>query len=150
MDFAGQARLVVAALDLQLVRLVRDAIRTADIAGGKVGSFGRLPLGVPVPVNVVALPRDRFEPAPHIESRKTIHPTPRFEPRPVFHERIDIGVSASDTSEKAELAAVDRTPLPPPWRMPVWNLAIQPASKVKVHIHRTDVHNKGSLIDLFL
>jgi hypothetical protein len=146
-DFGSVASLAVASLDLQVVRLLRDAIRTADIAGGK---FCDSPVGISGHVNAIILPRDRFEPTPHIEPRKTIHPTPRFEPRPVFHERIDIDVSPSDTSGKSELAAVDRTPLPPPWRMPVWKMPLQPAAKVKVHIHRTDVHNKGSLIDLFL
>ncbi|MBC8106489.1 MAG: hypothetical protein H7Z14_07865 [Anaerolineae bacterium] len=141
------ASLAVASLDLQVVQLLRDAIRTADIAGGK---FGGLPLCDRGPINAIALPRDRFEPTPHIEPRKTLHPAPRFEARPVFHERIDIDFSSSDTSGKTELAAVDRTPLPPPWRTPVWKMPLQPAPMVKVHIHRTDVHNKGSLIDLFL
>ena len=148
MDFGSIASLAVASLDLRVVQLLRDAIRTADIAGGK---FGGLPLTVSgSSINAIALPRDRFEPTPHIEPRTTIHPTPRFEPRPVFHERIDIAVAPSDTCGKTELAAVDRTPLPPPWRTPVWETPIQPAPKVKLHIHRTDVHNKGSLIDLFL
>ncbi|CAN5618541.1 hypothetical protein BH09PLA1_BH09PLA1_08990 [soil metagenome] len=146
MDLGAQASLIVAASELSVIRLLRDAIRTADIAGGK---FGGGPAGASNPLNAVALPRDRFEPSPRIEPRQTIHPTPHFAPRLVFHERIDLD-STSDTSSKTELAAVDRTPLPPPWRMPVWKMPLQPAPVIKIHIHRTDVHNKGSLIDLFL
>lgn len=149
MDLGTQASLIVATMDLELVRLIRGAIRAADLAGGKVGALG-LPLsrnGAGV-LNAVALPRDRFEPAPRFEPRKTIHPTPRFEPRPVYHDRIDIDVTPSDISSPL-VHSVNRSPLPAPWQMPVWNLPVQPAPKVKVHIHRTDVHNKGSLLDLF-
>ena len=150
MDLGTQASLVVATLDLQLVRLIRGAIRAADIEGGKFGS----PCGVPPCAsndgvrNAISRPRDRFTPTPRFEPRPVHQPTPRFEPRLVYHDRIDIDVAASDTSSPVA-HPVNRSPLPAPWQMPVWNLPIQPAAKVKVHIHRTDVHNKGSLLDLF-
>ena len=143
MDLATRSSLIVASLDLQLVRLLRDAIRTADIAGGKFDDF---PLGASSnQLNAVPLPRDRFEPTPYFEPRKTIHPTPRFEARPVYHEQIEL--PALESSDKSTLS---HSPLPPPWKTPVWQMPIQPAQVVKVHMHRTDVHNKGSLIDLFL
>ena len=149
MDLGTQASLIVATLDLELVRLIRGAIRAADIASGKFGSCGPPLNGCSTgAINAVAKPRDRFVPTPRFEPRKVHHPTPRFEPRFVFHNRIDIDVAASDTSSPA-VHSVNRSRLPAPWQMPVWNLPVQPAPKVKVHIHRTDVHNKGSLLDLF-
>jgi len=143
------ANLAVASLDLQVVQLLRAAIRTADIAGGKFAGPGSPILARDRAIDKAILRREHFHPTPKFEPRPTYHPTPRFEPRPVFHDRFDVA-SPSDTSDKTELAAVDRTPLPPPWRQPVWKMPLQPAPKVKLHIHRTDVHNKGSLIDLFL
>jgi hypothetical protein len=150
-DRATQASLVVATLDLQLVRLIRGAIRAADLAEGKVGALA----GVPLPsirrdgrLSAAPSPPERFHPTPRFEPRPVVHPTPRIESRPVYHDRIDIDVAASDTSSPRP-RPVNRTPLPAPWQMPVWGLPIQPAPKVKVHLHRVDVHNKGSLIDLF-
>jgi hypothetical protein len=141
-DLRAQANLIVASLDLQLVRLLRGAMLAADLAGAEAGSpCSAIP-------SAASAPRDRFEPTPRFEPRKVHHPTPRFEPRPVFHDRIDIDVAASDTSSPAQRSS-DHGPLPAPWQQPVWNLPLQPAPMVKVHIHRTDVHNKGSLIDLF-
>lgn len=148
MDFGSVASLAVASLDLQVVQLLRDAIRTADLAGGVIGASGLRILERDRVIDEAILRREHFHPTPKFEPRPTYHPTPRFEARPVYHERVDC-VSPSDTSGKTELAAVDRTPLPPPWKTPVWKMPLQPAPMVKVHIHRTDVHNKGSLLDLF-
>jgi hypothetical protein len=138
-----QATLAIAALDLKLVRLLREAIRNADLAGGKVGPLGTVIAPQPGPRFVVD-PTPRFEPGP------VHHPEPRFEPRPVIHPQ--------PREEAAPVAApADSRPscrrepaLPAPWRQPVWKTELPPAPKVKVHLHRTDVHNKGSLIDLFL
>ena len=142
MDLRDQASLIVASLDLQLVRLLRGAMLAADLRGGQVG-----PSCSAIPSDHIE-PRDRYEPTPRFEPRHVIHPTPRFEPRPVYHDRIDIDVAASDTSSPVP-QSVDRTPLPAPWHTPAWEMPLQPAPVVKVHVHRTDVHNKGSLIDLF-
>jgi hypothetical protein len=139
--------LAVAALDLKLVRLLREAIRAADLAGGKTG-----PLGTVLAPQPDLLPRPVIHPTPRFEPRPVIHPTPRFEPRPVIHPQPRI----EDTPAPAPADCPHQCPspaaatLPPPWRVPVWKTELPPAIKVKVHLHRTDVHNKGSLIDLFL
>jgi hypothetical protein len=145
-----RASLVVAAMDLELVRLLRGAIRAADLAnGGQIGPLGTIeqPPGAR---------RDHFHPEPRFEPRPVFHPTPRFEPRPVIHPTPRIGAERPCPIPPAVPCPVPvakeagEAPLPPPWRMPAWQTSIPPAPAVKVHIHRTDVHNKGSLIDLFL
>lgn len=138
-----QAGLVVAAMDLKLVRLLREAIRNADLAGGKVGPLGTVLAPQPGQRPVI-------HPTPRFEPRPVRHPEPRFEPRPVIHSRPRVeerpGACPTEPSAKCHCEAT----LPAPWRQPIWKTEQPPASKVKVHLHRTDVHNKGSLIDLFL
>jgi hypothetical protein len=133
---------LVAALDLKLVRSIRDAIRTADIESGRTGPNGTFPqLG----------PRKVIEPTPRFEPRKVHHPAARFEPRPVIHPQ-------PLYSQQQTLAPVEpepqpcrtKSPLPPPWQQPVWKTPIPPPEQIKVHVHHTDVVSKGSLIDLFI
>jgi hypothetical protein len=142
--------LVVAAMDLEVVRLLRDAIRTADLShGGQEGPLGTI-------VKPPFARRDHFHPEPRFEPRPVVHPTPRFEPRPVIHPTPRIGadkpcpIAAYKPCPAPVAKEVNEGPLPPPWRMPAWKIPLPPAPVVKVHIHRTDVHNKGSLIDVFL
>jgi hypothetical protein len=139
--------LLVAALDLKLVRSIRDAIRTADIHSGRTGPRGTFPPLEPSP-------RKQVEPEPRFEPRVVYHPTPRFEPRPVVHCR-PIAVEPCDRQTLAPLEPEPqpcrtKCPLPAPWQESVWKTPIPAASEVKVHLHRTDVVHKGSLIDLFI
>jgi hypothetical protein len=147
-----QASFVVAAMDLEVVRLLRGAIRAADLsAGGQKGPLGTI---VSAPL---CCRRDRFCPDPIIEPRRRIQPTPRYEPRRVIHPTTrdaSAGPCCHCPPPPCPTAPVSKPagegPLPPPWRMPAWKIPVPAAPVVKVHIHRTDVHNKGSLIDLFL
>src|SRR5437867_3758963 len=76
MGIDSGVNLLVASVDLQLVRLLRDAIRTADLSSGKGGG----PLG-----SVGIGPRPTATPTPRINSRPVIHPTVRIEPRMSAH-----------------------------------------------------------------
>jgi hypothetical protein len=141
------ASLVVAALDLKLVRLLRDAIRTADLAGGKLGPRAALPL----------IAEDRFlarrviDPEPRFEPRPVIHPTPRFEPRPVIHPTVrvepNVVVAAAPNCGHPKSCP---GPLPPPWRQPVWEIPVPPRPVLKLVCYRPDMRHKGSLIDVFI
>jgi hypothetical protein len=131
-------------LDLKLVRLLREAIRNADLAGGKIGPLGTVLAPQPCPH-----PRHRVHPTPRFEPRPVIHPTPRFEPRPVIHPSPRLEPQPPCAPPEPQRCHRPAT-LPPPWRTPVWKTAVPPAIQVKLHVHRTDVQNKGSLIDLFL
>lgn len=148
---ADNAALVVAALDLKLVQDLRGAMRAADIASGRPQPVS--PLG-PAPTP----PPDRFDREPAFALRPVYHPEPRYEPRPVIHPtpRIEfqppikvpaeVEVLPPVCSSKAEVEC----PLAPPWRQPIWETPTAVPPKVKIVLHRTDIINKGSLIDFFI
>ena len=143
MGLETTASLVVAALDLKLVQLLRQAIRTADQSSGaaRVGEAH------------FSGPGTSLHAAPHIEPRQRIHPTPRFEPRPVIHPtpRVDLTISQISPPASDPLSPPKRNnSIEPPWKTVVWQIPTPPPAQVKVIIHRTDVAHKGSLIDLFI
>jgi hypothetical protein len=129
-------------MDLKLVRLLRDAIRTADLAGGKVGPLGTLVAPQPSP-------RHRVEPEPKIEPRLRHEPEPRFDPRPLIRPRPRVEFDLPVEAEPSHPRCPKAPRLLPPWRTPWWEIPSQPAPVIKLHIHQVDVISKGSLIDLF-
>jgi hypothetical protein len=132
---------IVAALDLKLVRLLREAMRGADAAAGKG------PLGTARRV----LAR-RVEPEPRIEPRHVIRPEPRFEPRPVVHPEPKLPAAPAPTAPPLEPEKPCKTesPIRPPWKVLPWQTPVQPAPKVKLIIRRPDIVSKGSLLDFFI
>lgn len=153
---ADNAALLVAALDLNLVQLLRGAMRAADIASGRrepVSALGPAPTPPP----------DRFEREPVFQNRRVVHPEPKFAARTVAHV-----ASAKQLPAPAKLAIETHapeiepcccsitikpeveSPLAPPWRQPIWATPIPPTSKVKIVKIRPDIINKGSLIDFFI
>lgn len=148
-DLSTTASLIVATMDLSVVRLLRQAIRTADLSSGNGGdSF--------TPSATIE-PRPHIHPEPLIEPRPHVHPEPVYTRRPVIHPHPRV--------EQANLACPSQTltpplriklqnPIQPPWRVLPWSdaraNAPQPRQTVKVHLHRTDVIRKGSVLDLFV
>jgi len=139
--------LLVAALDLKLVQLVRQAMRAADQHRG-----GSLPLG-PAPSPE---PRPRIHPEAQFDPRRVIHPTPRFEPRPVIHpeprfeqERLACDRRA-DTREVVVHTSPAELPLQPPWKTIPWENPAPPAPKIKVARPHPDIIHKGLLLDFFI
>jgi len=131
---AADVGLIVAALDLNLVRLVRGAM--APNPNGKAVAF----IG-PAPTNARFL------------SRPVVHPTPRFEPRPVIHPRprVEPLPCACEPPHEPEMPVRSKSPIEPPWKVLPWEEPpAQPAPKVKLAIYRPDVVSKGSLIDFFI
>jgi hypothetical protein len=149
MDAVGldtNVNLIVASLDLQLVRLLRQAMRTADCCG-------RLGLGVCDAKLIEA--RKRIHPTPHFEPRPVFHPTPRFLPRPVTYVRpspcvkpppLDAPPPAPECPRKTDPVLL------PPWKHlpPATESSAPPAPKLKFCIQRPDIVTKGSLIDFFI
>jgi hypothetical protein len=144
------AALVVAASDLQVVRLVRDAIRTADIQSGKgqpVSGLGPAPSRIErrfrLQPETEILPRRRIEPEPRIEPRRVIHPVDRYEPKESYLVPVPI-----DPCYKC----CPKSPIQPPWKVLPWHeqpkLRVVP--KVKVVLRRPDTVGRGSLIDVFI
>lgn len=151
MGLDGNIAAVVAALDLKLVRLLRDAMNNTPGGAAPAGLVG---------------PAATFEgrrtagPEPRIAPRPVVHPTPRFEPRPVIHPepRVDSPVYPCVVVEVRVDPPESKCPIEPPWRLLPWESAAapaqaeslaQPAHRVKPRIRQPDIVGKGVLIDLF-
>ena len=140
--------LVVAALDLELVRLVRAAMRGDCRCDGKV-----------IHPEPRIEPRKRIEPEPRIEPRKRIEPTPVFEPRKK-HRQDEVGSCCAACVSAAPVESVEKVPHPPcpvepPWKVLPWDERVRSAPvravrRIKVLRVRPDIQSKGSVIDLFI
>jgi hypothetical protein len=142
--------LLVAALDLKLVQLIRDAIRVTDLAGAteRGGSIGPEP---------TIEPRRHYEPTPVFEPRQHIHPAPIYErPRVIARGvapacRVEPPVTPGEPAVCPMECAPPAPPfMQPPWKTLPWENSAQPAVKVKVVKIKPDIVRKGSLVDLFL
>jgi len=136
--------LVVAALDLKLVKLLRDAIRTTDLAGAKQnGAIGPAP---------EILPRRHIHPEPVYEARPHVHPTPKYEARPVIHPppRVEVAPPIVIPPTPQCESQRHKSPFVPPWKVMPWQNPPQPALKVKVLKLKPDIVRKGLLLDCFL
>jgi len=140
---------ITATLDLQLVRLLRGAMRVADVEGGKLGCCD--PVGLD--------PCDRFErrpviePEPRIEPRMVFHPTPRIEPRPVIHPtpRVEETNNCCPPPPcEPEPCAITKSPILPPWKTLPCEIKQPAPVQIKMIVQHPDIHHKGSLIDLFI
>lgn len=142
---------IVATLDLQLVRLLRDAMRVADVSSAKDNCCGPLRNDFRC---------DRFEqrpvihPEPRYERRQVIHPEPRYEPRPVIHPtpRIEEQNNCCPPPPCCEPDPCEKTksPLLPPWKTLPCDIKVPAPVQIKIVVQRPDIHHKGSLIDLFI
>lgn len=149
--------LIVATLDLNLVRSVRHAMRAADLAAGRgqpVSSLGPAPSSI--------RPRPVHEPTPRFEPRPVHEPTPRFDPRPVHHPepavRPDVPAPVPAVAEPEQSRIAD-SPIQPPWKTLPWDApptvacpakAAQVAPRLKLVSGRPDVALRGTILDLFV
>jgi hypothetical protein len=144
--------MIVASLDLRLVRLVRAAMQPGN------GAAGPDRLVRPGPT---IEPRKRHEPEPEIEPRKRVTPEPHFEPRPVFPVRV-ASIARSDVCVVVEVQKTRETssgsPIEPPWKVLPWEMTpeaapirfARPVQRVKVVTGRPDIPCSGSVIDVFI
>jgi hypothetical protein len=150
-DLATNASLIVAALDLQVVRLLRAAIRSADLQSLADRQ---------APAATAARSAERSSHRCcdfYCDSRRYVCPKPVYAPRRVLHPtpRIDLHCAprlALDRHEKVAEPATAATPSPiqAPWKTLAWKDTPRVTMKVKMVQHRTDIINKGSLIDYFI
>ena len=135
-------------MDLSLVRLVRAAMRNADLAAGCRG--GDLLIGDD---RCCHRRRCHLHPEPAIEPRRHIYPTDVYEPREVIHPhpRVEQQVLACPPCYTAPPPpAKTPNPIQPPWKVMPWENPPQTRQTVKVHCNHTDVSRKGSVLDLFV
>jgi hypothetical protein len=142
--FGEVAALAVASLDLELVRLLRGAIRTADIEGGKIGRDETI-LRDPVFER-----RRHIEPEPKYEQRQVIHPEPRYLPRPIIHPTPRIEPECAPPAADPERPPEHTCPIQPPWKQLVWTMPIPRQPTIKIAVYKTDIPHKGSLLDIFI
>lgn len=143
--FETQAQLIVAAADLKLVRLLRQAMNPA--ATGPVAGIGPAPTAV---CRGVVEPRIRIEPEPRIEPRQVHHPDPRIEPRPVIHPAPRVVDPPRAAPLEPEQPSRLSCPIQPPWKVRVWDMPLPPTPRIKLVVQQPDIVSKGSLIDLFI
>ncbi len=147
----ANSALIVAALDLSLVRLLRSAIRTADLTVASERSINRVnnayvthrcccnwtdcPTTQPAPL-IPAV--DRYEPS------NTIVVT---EPeRPQLLPAMPLPVEAVVVRERDPL----ESPLQPPWKVLPWENPPRPVQNIKVVHYQPDIVCKGSVLDCFI
>jgi hypothetical protein len=142
---ASNVSLIVASLDLQVVRLLRAAIKNADAASSPARHTGLAP--------AATFERRRvIHPEPRYEPRRVIHPTPRFEPRPVERTQkacADLLPPCSATCAP-EASHITKSPIEPPWKKLPWENPPSPPRVIKVIIRKSDIASKGSIIDCFI
>jgi hypothetical protein len=148
-DLRVQADLVVATMQLNLVRLLRQAMRTADLAAGAEARDCFVPCADPLHRRLFChrlLCEERFE------RRLVIHPEPLYERRPVIHptprvEQMMLECPAPTMPPPAKTP----NPIQPPWAVLPWpKCSSQPRQPVKLHRCHTDVVNRGTMLDLFV
>lgn len=142
-----EASLIVATMDLAVVQMLRQAIRTADLsqAGSGGSSFA-------AGAAATYEPRRHIHPEPLYEPRPRIHPLPRYEARPIIHVHPRIEQQALDCPRQTPVSAASKpeNSIQPPWKMLPQENPLQPCQPIKVHRHHTDVTHKGMMLDLFV
>lgn len=148
--------LLVATLDLAVVKSIRDAIRTADLSSGK--QFPVTAIGpAPNPLNGCGGAGDCYEhrrhimPEPVYEPRRHYTPAPEFLPRPVIHPvpRVEPGcVPCPPVPHGCE--PMKKCPIEPPWASVPWKNPTPAPDKIKVVVKVHDKDRRGQIIDLFI
>jgi hypothetical protein len=150
-SISSQASLIVAAADLNLVRLVVGAIRTADLSSAAHNGPAAEPAAV--------LPRQHIQPPPVIEPRRHIHPPAVIEPPAVYHSppRIESAPEAATArlaapcSRGPDEPAAAKPVFQPPWDVHLWPRHHHvPVNHFKPVCPHPDILTKGMLIDLFI
>jgi hypothetical protein len=134
---------IVATLDLQLVRLIRDAINSPG-AGGKT-------LGASDPQ---IAPRKTIEPEPEFSPRQKVTPSPQILSGEVTYAppKIIPLPPCYAAPVESETSVRTKSPIEPPWRLVPWSDKFPSAPAplpVKPRPPRPDLAVRGRLIDAF-
>lgn len=149
-DLATGVQLLQAIIDLKVVKSIRNAIRANQLkAGGVEGPLGNIENPKPGVRGQIGI-----EPEPRYEPRPVVHPEPRFESRVVHYRTVERPALAELRDpvlpEQSAPPVERKSPLTPPWEMPM-PLVEKPIVKVvKYEAAQPDLISKGMLIDLFI
>ncbi|MBC7784439.1 MAG: hypothetical protein H7144_11425 [Burkholderiales bacterium] len=145
-----QVSLIVASLDLQMIKSIRGAIN-ANLP--KTGPLGTIPADANP---ATPRPHVKFQSdtgaSPTIAPRQVIHPTPHFEPRPVIHPepRVVDAPQHCAISPEQSASLAKSNPIKPPWRVIPPVIPDVVIIQTKVMQQKVDVIHKGTLLDLFI
>lgn len=148
-DLSTAVDLLVAVIDLKVVKSIRNAVRVNTLKkGGVEGPLGNIENPKPVHgsfgVNL----------EPRYEQRRVIHPEPTYETRIVHHRTVERPAIADLKqplpAEQIAPPAAQKSPLVPPWEMPLPIVSAPTIKVVKYEAPRPDQNCKGMLIDLFI
>lgn len=148
------ASLVIATFDLEVVRLLRDATRTADLSQSK---------GCPKWASAAGAaevePRKHIRPSPIVEAPERIAASNSFERPAAIVEfgrnstTLPTACDASRPTEEMLRPLRGHSPIEPPWKVLPWMRLPEPRPKIKIVKIVTkppDRSHTGALIDCFI
>ena len=152
MSLSTDTSLLTALLDLELVVLLRDAIRTADLSSGAganaSSSVGSTP-ALPPAATYESTPSQVHE--PHLNARPIIHITDKIEPRFAYHQAVDCRPFCPCPPVVCEDSKITPSPIQSPWAVMPWQFPPAPVLKIKLVTLRPDNTGvgpyKGSVLD---
>jgi hypothetical protein len=150
----ASASLIIAAAELSVVRLIRGAMRAADLGAGRCEAVSGLG---PAPNCDCDCYDDRrhIEPTAVYEPRRHIEPTPRYEARTVYYSieyeaRPRQVEGASAVAIPIDLPSPARPPVfPPVWKvLPPIEADLPVRRPIKIVRHHPDIRHRGIVIDV--
>ena len=148
-DLAINSSLLVAALDLNLVKLIRQAIRTADLtSAAAAGCVHRVVGSCPKQVAIRRVTETKF-------IKNTEKPAATFEPCHVHHWHTRLNDLQPYTCTRPVQAASSTSSIQPPWKVLPWPNVAKPirppgCRTIKVQPNRADESSVGRTLDLFI
>jgi hypothetical protein len=144
------AAVLPAALDLQLVELIRSAMEVADLV---VASEAPLPSMTPPPqpdIQTVVEVQKHIQLAPVIEPGKVIQLAPTIQPAPAQQPPPPLTPSSLPPASAQSHPHRDDLYPQPPWKFLPWPQHESSRAPVKRVVAVPDILIKGLLIDLFM
>jgi hypothetical protein len=145
MGLASNVAALVATFDLEVVRLLRDAMRTTAAVGALEVEGRRL-----APAAIYER-REPIRHAPVIEYRElNLIQAPAVPPHESHSTGKPVNTGACEASSPQPDVTPGNSPVEPPWKTLVWENK-PAATPVKITIIRPDIIvSKGSILDVFI
>lgn len=148
-DLSTGVALLQSIADLKLVKSIRAATRVNTLKkGGVEGPLGNIENPKPVVGSFGVQVEPRYGP------RRVIHPEPRYEQRVIEYRTVERPALADleqpVPTEQSIPPVRHKSPLIPPWEMPLPVAQTPPVKVVKYEANKPDLICKGMLLDLFI
>jgi hypothetical protein len=145
-SIAASTSLLVAGLDLSLVRMLRQAMQTADLSAAAASGTGHY-VASSSPAQAAVRTITRTE---RVET-----PAASFEPCPKHHLHPRLAELQPYICSRPVLPADSKCSIQPPWKVLPWpkpiNGSYPPGHRmIKIQLDRTDVNSVGRTLDLFI